>query len=659
MGRVGARIADLTSGSGCDRAGAYQELVFAFKGPDNNARRGIIRLYDHRSVVVFELKFVDPGKTSEAFPSFSKFPRKLHHLAYTGTFGGFSFTRFGTDGPWIFFDDNRSTFILSPGSHFLNTSLRLGSHGQLRSEVVCIDKRIPPGFVHTTVLAMASGINRAFEIWGHFLTDLMGKKRPLNDADFGLKYLGYWTDHGAKYYYQFEPQLDYVATLLKIRDDFRKAKIDLGYMQLDSWFYPKGGDAKWRSGDHLGGGTYLYEASNEVFPEGLSAFQQKLGLPLITHNRWIDNNSPYRGEYAISGNVSIDPKLWSDWMRHLRASGVRTYEQDWLSGPALPERTLDAGERFMDYMAEAAESEGITLLYCMPLPRHFLQGTKYANLTTIRTSSDRFTKRHWRSFLFNGRLATALGEWPWTDVFMSSETANLLIATLSGGMVGVGDAVGELDRENLLRAVRPDGVIVKPDDALTLLDASYIAQAKDRSAPIIAVARTDHDGWITSYVVAFGASGDCRTECLMIAELGYIGPVYAYNYFQRSGIYLDPEKPLAISISDRTAYWIVVPVAGSGIGFLGDQGKFVSNGKKRVSNISDNGVLSARIVLAKSEERVRLHGFSLARPELQARGGKIEDMTYDSHDGLFQFDLVAPAGASPEVMACRSKTAAI
>ena len=70
--------------------------------------------------------------------------------------------------------------------------------------------------------------------------------------------------------------------------------------------------------------------------------------------RWIDDHSPYRKKHAISGNVSVDPRLWADWMRYLRASGVRAYEQDWLSGPAVPERNLTSGELFMDAMAKAA-----------------------------------------------------------------------------------------------------------------------------------------------------------------------------------------------------------------------------------------------------------------------------------------------------------------
>src|SRR5262249_55057450 len=160
------------------------------------------------------------------------------------------------------------------------------------------------------------------------------------------------------------------------------------------------------------------------------------------------------------------------------------------------------GERFMDQMAAAAEREGITLQYCMPLPRHFLQGTRYSNLLTIRASGDRFGKDQWKPFLFNARLATALGEWPWTDVFKSNETFNLLLATLSAGMVGTGDAIGRVDRTNLLHAVRPDGVIVKPDSAIAPHDGAYLVAAGHREAPLIATASTRHAVGEITYLFA-------------------------------------------------------------------------------------------------------------------------------------------------------------
>jgi hypothetical protein len=648
-GSVGSPVAEMGARKGKDRAGEFREIEFAYRAAEGARRLGAIRVYEHRAVVLFKLVFLTEGKINETFPALSSYPRDLHHLTYTSTFGGFSFEQFGSDGPWIFFDDRANTFIFSPASHYMNAALSFGPRRELVSGISADGDDIPQGFVTTSALVVATGVNRAFEAWGHFLTDLTGKKRPANDADVSLKYLGYWTDHGAAYYYRFENALGYAGTLLAVRDQFRDMNIPLGYVQLDSWFYPKGHAGTWRSDDPLGGGSYRYEASRELFPDGLAAFQRQLDLPLITHNRWIDAASPYRETHTISGNVSIDPALWAEWMRYLRASGVRTYEQDWLSGPAVPAHDLTAGERFMEMMAQAAEKEGLALQYCMPLPRHFLQGTRYSNLLTIRVSGDRFEKQQWPSFLFNGRLASALGEWPWTDVFMSSETSNLLLSTLSASMVGVGDALGEFDRANLRRVVRADGVIVKPDDPITPLDSTYVDQAKDQQTPIIAAARTRHEGATTSYVFAFGRTAEARMARLSPAALGYAGPVYAYNYFERTGTYLQPSEAVEFAVSDGGAYWIVVPVGRSGVGFLGDADRFVSNGRSRVVRIRDKGALTAQIALSGGESRLRLHGFSLARPDVRATEGTIESLAYDPQSRLFHFDLVAQPGTSPVV----------
>ena len=60
---------------------------------------------------------------------------------------------------------------------------------------------------------------------------------------------------------------------------------------------------------------------------------------------------------------------------------------------------------------------------------------------------------------------------------MSTETNNLLLANLSAGMVGIGDAIGAENRENLLCVARPDGVLVKPDEPILPVDETYLDDA--------------------------------------------------------------------------------------------------------------------------------------------------------------------------------------
>src|SRR5260370_19845568 len=121
--------------------------------------------------------------------------------------------------------------------------------------------------------------------------------------------------------------MTYEQTLAGVKRDFDKQGITLGSMQLDSWFYPKGKSADWTTN---GSGIYKYQAAAPPFMSGLSRFQQNMGVPLITHARWIDANSPDRTLYKMSGNVVTDPAYWETVAAYLASSGVDTFVQDWL-----------------------------------------------------------------------------------------------------------------------------------------------------------------------------------------------------------------------------------------------------------------------------------------------------------------------------------------
>jgi hypothetical protein len=83
-GNVGLPLANLASKRGRDHAGPYREVEFKYETSAAAARRGAIRIYDHRPVVIFKLVFLTAGKTSESFPAISSYPRNLHHLTLHG-----------------------------------------------------------------------------------------------------------------------------------------------------------------------------------------------------------------------------------------------------------------------------------------------------------------------------------------------------------------------------------------------------------------------------------------------------------------------------------------------------------------------------------------------------------------------------------------------
>lgn len=666
-GSLKVPLNNVTTSHAHDGVGEGQQISFEWRD-GQMPMRGQIRVYDGKPVALFSQTCGAATVTPPAaFPDFTTLPESLHIFSY----GHHEFAppHFGTNEistPWMLFDDQANALLISPAAHFMVASMSGDGHHEVASGFNPALRNLPAGFTQQTLVAIGKGINQTWEAWGRALVDLQGAKRPAYDADVVLKYLGYWTDNGAAYYYNYDADKGYANTLQALAEHYRQERIPLHYLQLDSWWYYKtttgadGKPGKAKKADKLPagewnryGGLLEYKAHPDLFPNGLDTFQKSLGLPLITHNRWIDPASPYHQHYQISGVAAVDPKWWNDTAAYLKSSGIVTYEQDWLDriytySPAFSSEAGTA-EAFLDNMARACQEQGVTVQYCMPYPCHFLQGSRYENLTTIRTSEDRFNTNKWNDFLYTSRLASALGIWPWADVYLSTETNNLLLSTLSAGPVGIGDALGAESKANLWQAIRADGVIVKPDAAIVPLDRIYIADANQESAPLTASTHTDHDGIKTGYVFAYNRrKTPADTVHFTLGELGLTGPAYVHDYFRNMGeLVAAPEGFSAPLGRNASGFYVVAPVGKSGIAFLGDQGKFVGNGKQRIESLRDEaGKLTVGVVLAANETSVVLHGYATSAPKATVLAGEDDAVQYDPTTRHFTVE-VRPDAASP------------
>lgn len=659
-GGLGFPLESVTVNRGHDKLGGYQQIAFEWRD-GRTPMNGNIRLYDDKPLGLFSQKC---GAAKEmppaAFPAFTTLPDALHIFSYGHhEFAPPHFTNNEISTPWMLFDDQADAFLISPASHFMVASMIGDGRKEVASGFNPNLRNVPAGFSQETLVVFGKGINKTWDLWGRALLDLQGAKRPAYDADATLKYLGYWTDNGAAYYYNYDADKGYAGTLQSLVERYRQEQIPIRYLQLDSWWYYKSTTdadgnpgkqikaAKLPSGEwNRYGGLLEYRAHTDLFPKGLDAFQKAVGLPLITHSRWIDPASPYHQRYKISGIAAVDPKWWDCIADYMKTSGIVTYEQDWLDriytySPAFSS-DAEAGESFLDNMARACQEHGITLQYCMPFPCYFLQGSRYENLTTIRTSGDRFNTNHWNDFLYTSRLAASLGIWPWADVYMSCESNNVLLSTLSAGPVGTGDAIGAENKFNLLHAVRADGVIVKPDASIVPLDRSYIADAQKKRAPLTAGTYTDRDGIKTSYVFAFNRHKTPENNVhFTLGELGENKPAYVYDYFSGAGKWLDARAKFSAPLaSNAAAFYVVAPVGKSGIAFLGDKDKFVGTGKQRIASLHDEaGKLTVGVVFAADEKSVVLHGYAKSAPKATVLAGEDDDVQYDSVTGHFTVEI--------------------
>jgi hypothetical protein len=647
-GKLPEEPAAIKATDGNDSIGAYEAVSATYQG---GARTAEIRVYKKSPVALFEDHWNTTGPNEAPFPTFERLPSGLMKFSYQEkVFGTYEFGALGPEGPWSLFDQQGHVLLFSPADHFQVSRMDEAADGGAVSRILDSIPTLPADFSHGTLIVCGKGMNRTFAMWGDALLALGGKQRPANDANVVLAKLGYWTDRGARYYYKFEPELGYTGTLLALKDQFQKVGVPFGYMQLDSWWYPKGDNDRWDSvGSILADGEDLYQADKELFPAGLAAFQQSLGLPIMTHARWISTASPYRDKYKMSANVIIDPVFWNSTADYLAHADVVTYEQDWLNHNARPELNLEDPQNFLGEMSQAMLSKGISIQYCMPLPSDYMASTQYPNVETIRTSNDRFDRDKWDSFLYDSRLASAVGLWPWTDVFFSSELGNLILSTLSAGPVGVGDALGGTNARNLAAAIRRDSVIVKPDTPVLPIDAMYASDATSPMGPMVAMAHTSFGDFTERYVFAYARTPSEETVSVPLASLELSGPVFAFNWVTHSGELIPAGGNLRLEFVDGWGYQVLAPVNSQGLALLGDADQIVPAGKQRIAALRDDGSLTATIHFAPGEDVLTISGYASSRPKIKALKGQLKNTTYERNTDIFQAQ-VAPDASGQAIL---------
>ena len=348
----------------------------------------------------------------------------------------------------------------------------------------------------------------------------------------------------------------------------------------------------------------------------------------------------------MSGNVVIDPAYWNNRMSYLAENGVVTYEQDWLGANAQPAFNLTDRGAFLGNMAAACSANKLDIQYCMPLPKDYLQSSLYNAVTNIRVSNDGFDRTEWDDFLYGSHLAASVGLWPWADVTTSSMTSCLVLQVLSAGPVGVGDEIGTENVGNLQRVAMADGTIVKPDTPIVPNNATYLSDAAGAGGAMVATTTSTHGSMTAGYVFAYSRSSTASAAASFVpSDLGVTGTAYVYNFFANTGTLVSATSAHNIEAQYDGVYFIVVPVGASGIGFLGDPGKWASLGSQRISSLSDNGTLQATVKFATGDGPVSLHGYSPKAVTATATGGSITSNTYSTSTQRFTL-VLAPGSTS-------------
>jgi hypothetical protein len=231
----------------------------------------------------------------------------------------------------------------------------------------------------------------------------------------------------------------------------------------------------------------------------------------------------------------------------------------------------------------------------------------------------------------------------------SPDMDSALLATLAAGAEEAPASISpKVAEQTAWRAARIDGVVVRPDLALTPTQLSTMPEAVANNGPMVAWAASDHAGQRTAYVFCYDRTADPAQASFTPAEFGFNGRVMVLNRVTGSA-WREPadEAYLAPLDPQGYAYFEVAPVRPNGLVFFGDQGKFVSNGRKRIAKIANvAGGVAVTVDFAPGEDEVYLFGFAPSAPKAHAKTGRVGAVTYYEGNGRYSAPVSPPDAGS-------------
>jgi hypothetical protein len=121
-------------------------------------------------------------------------------------------------GPLVIYDRTLTSLVISPLDQFLSHQISASddSNGSTTSTIDCglrgTVQSVPDGYRISTLVVGGRGVTRTVTEWGRLLLAFYGKPPAAQtlataySRDPSLRYLSYWTDAGAAYYYQVVAQ---------------------------------------------------------------------------------------------------------------------------------------------------------------------------------------------------------------------------------------------------------------------------------------------------------------------------------------------------------------------------------------------------------------------------------------------------------------------
>ena len=297
------------------------------------------------------------------------------------------------------------------------------------------------------------------------------------------------------------------------------------------------------------------------------------------------------------------------------AAGMVMFEQDFLCAintvTTLTNTDLATGNAWVAAIDAAATDANITLQWCMMNGVHALATTWTSRVTNGRATRDNHPHQVQSPGInpgnagnglvlgVSGMLHHALGIWPsrdnvWTNSSVREHggpepmpVTQTRLAVLAGGPYGPSDGAGSANRSLILSSCRDDGVLLRADKPVTMLDSALRLSGFAPSQTPRAV-----NAWATytqigdlrwSYVLGLDLLAPVSVTPM---DLGVVSPGAALLAWEHGGwptsvTAVTAAAPLALPATGApldpatilASYYVLAPVLPNGWAFLGEPGK--------------------------------------------------------------------------------------
>eukprot|EP00043_Microstomoeca_roanoka_P011144 m.105214 g.105214 ORF g.105214 m.105214 type:complete len:897 (+) comp15104_c1_seq7:127-2817(+) len=353
------------------------------------------------------------------------------------------------------------------------------------------------------VLGQNSGINGGMQLWGQAMKTAYNTSRMTPDVV--TTKLGYWTDNGG-YFYGGNPLNQ--ASAFAVLGNLSQQGVPIKYLQLDPFWYPV-------ETETCASGARSWVPRLDLFPSGLEPLiSTEGGEPLLLYSSYF---CPDSADYYPDFNFTFVASQYFDVgfargvISHIDASESYDFYLTLMSNYSSVMSSFEVD--FMDFnyltftdfteqvgvfdtwaagMADAAFELRLPIQYCMALPNEILNSVKYPAVTNARASEDNFPSNEDRwQIAYTSLFYAAVDVKPFMDVIwtrsdqpnnpygISRDNIELqaIVATLSKGPLGIGDAPGHTNASLVQRMTRMStGDVLHPSYSATPLDKMYYPQ---------------------------------------------------------------------------------------------------------------------------------------------------------------------------------------